>query len=270
MTRLRDIAPAYRLFFVDQFGVLHDGHRPYPGAIDALKRLHGDGRRVVVLSNSGKRSAPNEARIAALGFDRGDWDLFLSSGEVAWRMLADQPKSRRPRRCLILSRDRDASPIEGLGIGVTERAEDADLVLIAGSEAPERSLDDYHAVLEPAARRVVPALCVNPDMTMILPGRGYAFGAGRIAKLYEGLGGPVTWIGKPYPEIYRMAQTLCGLDGPALGIGDSIEHDIAGAKSIGADGALVLSGIHSGEDELESLYDEFGARPDHVLERFAW
>ena len=65
---------------------------------------------------------------------------------------------------------------------------DVDLVLIAGSEAPQRTLADYEALLaEPAARRV-PALCVNPDMTMLVPG-GHAFGAGRIARLYEALGG---------------------------------------------------------------------------------
>jgi HAD superfamily hydrolase (TIGR01459 family) len=266
-TRLRDLAPLYDIFFVDQFGVLHDGTRPYPGAVDALRRLHGEGRRVVVLSNSGKRSAANEARLAALGFDPSGWTLFLSSGEVAWRMLEARPADARPKRCLILSRDADASPIEGLGIAQTSSAEDADLVLIAGSEAPQRSLEDYRAVLSLAATRGVRALCVNPDVTMLVPG-GTAFGPGRIARLYEELGGTVTWIGKPHPDIYRAAFAIIGR-GRALGIGDSVEHDVVGAKAAGADAALVLGGIHAGDDP-ETLYNRYGAKADHVLAKFAW
>jgi len=270
LTRLRDLATAYRLFFVDQFGVLHDGRSPYPGAVEGLSRLHEAGASVVILSNSGKRSAANAERVARIGFDPSHWDLFLSSGEVAWRMLADMPSAKRPKSCLVLARDGDASPIEGLGIAVTDRAEEAGLVLIAGSEAPHRSLAAYEALLRPAVAAGAPALCVNPDMTMILPGGGYAFGAGRIAKLYEDLGGRVTWIGKPFPKIYETAMELTGLDGPAIGIGDSVEHDVAGAKGVGADAALVLSGIHAGEADLDAIYEEHGARPDFVMERFAW
>jgi HAD superfamily hydrolase (TIGR01459 family) len=267
MTRLRDLAPLYDIFFVDQFGVLHDGTRPYPGAVDALRRLNAGGRRVVVLSNSGKRSVANEARLSALGFDPSGWTLFLSSGEVAWRMLDARPAEERPKRCLVLSRDADASPIAGLGIAQTGSAETADLVLIAGSEAPQRTLDDYRALLSPAAARGVRALCVNPDMTMLVPG-GTAFGPGRIARLYEELGGSVTFIGKPHPEIYRAAFVLVGR-GRALGIGDSVEHDVVGAKAAGADAALVLGGIHAGEDPAP-LYARYGARADHLMERFAW
>jgi HAD superfamily hydrolase (TIGR01459 family) len=169
-----------------------------------------------------------------------------------------------------LARDGDTSPIDGLGIAPTDRPDDVDLVLIAGSEAPRRTLADYEALLaEPAARRV-PALCVNPDMTMLVPG-GHAFGAGRIARLYEALGGRVTWIGKPHPAIYRMAREMIGGAGlRALGIGDSIEHDVVGAKRAGADAAFILGGIHAGETDLEKLYEEHGGRPDFVLERFAW
>lgn len=269
-TRLSALAPLYSLFLVDQFGVLHDGRHPYQGAVEALQRLRTEGRRVVILSNSGKRSAGNEARMASLGFDPRSWDLFLSSGEVAWRLLADQAPADRPKRCLVLSRDGDTSPIDGLGIAATSRDDGVDLVLIAGSEAPDRSLDDYRALLAGPAGRGVPALCVNPDMTMLVEG-GTAFGAGRIARLYEELGAPVTFIGKPHPAMYRMAFELTGGSAEgALGIGDSIEHDIVGAKRVGAAAALVLGGIHAGETDLEAHYRAHKARPDHVLERFAW
>jgi ribonucleotide monophosphatase NagD (HAD superfamily) len=48
--------------------VLHDGQAPYPGAVDALSGLAAAGKKVALISNSGKRSAPNEERLVSLGF----------------------------------------------------------------------------------------------------------------------------------------------------------------------------------------------------------
>ena len=92
--------------------------------------------------------------------------------------------------------------------------------------------------------------------------------------MYAELGGKVEWIGKPYKEIYRAALDLVGnprLD-RVVGIGDSIEHDIVGAKNAGIASALVRSGILADLDQagLEALYRRRGARPDHVLSRFVF
>jgi hypothetical protein len=65
---LRDIADQFDLYFVDQYGVLHDGVAAYPGAVDGLARLASGGRKVIVLTNSGKGAPENLARLGALGF----------------------------------------------------------------------------------------------------------------------------------------------------------------------------------------------------------
>jgi HAD superfamily hydrolase (TIGR01459 family) len=271
---LSEIATGYEAFFVDQFGVLHDGSAPYPHAAETLLRLTGAGKRVVLLSNSGKRSAPNELRLERLGFSRQGWTDFLSSGEVAWSILAAELASEpRRRRCLLLARDGDRSPIEGLSIDVTDSGADCDLVLIAGSEGDARSLEDYHRLLAPAAARAVPAYCTNPDKQMLTP-LGLRFGAGAIAALYEELGGKVIWIGKPFPAIYSAARNMIGDMDPKriLCIGDSVEHDIAGALGAGLDSCLVTGGILQGLDRagLAALYAETGAVPDLVISGFRW
>ena len=79
---LAELADRFDVFVLDQFGVLHDGSTPYPGAVDALRLLKAAGKHILLLSNSGKRSAPNEARLVRLGFEPDSWDHFLSSGEV--------------------------------------------------------------------------------------------------------------------------------------------------------------------------------------------
>ena len=55
---------------LDQFGVLHDGKRAYPEAVEAVKRLAAGGVRVYILSNSSRRSHVALEKIEALGFPR--------------------------------------------------------------------------------------------------------------------------------------------------------------------------------------------------------
>ncbi len=275
-TRLADLVGVFDTFFVDQFGVLHDGQQPYDGAVAALRRIRDAAKRIVLLSNSGKRSRPNAERLTGLGFPPDCYDLLVTSGEVAWRMLADgrmslPRESERPLRCLLLERNGDGSAIAGLGYETVESGADADLVLIAGSEGDRLALADYRQRLEPAAGRNVPALCTNPDKIM-LTASGPCFGPGRIGELYEQLGGPVTWIGKPFPDIYRVAIEEVGVASTddILCIGDSVEHDIAGARRAGLTSALVRSGILAelSEAELAGIYARNGATPDFVVPAF--
>lgn len=70
-------------FIVDQWGIRHDGVRPYPGAIHYLLELRRAGKHVVVLSNSGRREAGNTRLMAKVGFDARLFDRFVSAGEDA-------------------------------------------------------------------------------------------------------------------------------------------------------------------------------------------
>jgi HAD superfamily hydrolase (TIGR01459 family) len=270
------LAERYETFLVDQFGVLHDGNAAYPGAIEALLRLKAAGKRVVLLSNSGKRAAPNEERLRRLGFPDGAWDLFLSSGEVAWRIfsgLEGEAPLAPGTSCLLLVRDGDRTAVEGLNLELADDGADADLVLIAGSEGDRFPLGHYRCLLEPAARTAVPCFCTNPDRIM-LTASGPRFGAGRIAELYEELGGVVRRIGKPHPQIYRTALATLGDPpvGTVLCIGDSVEHDLVGAKQAGLASALVRSGILAGlpEEALSETFARYHAAPDLILSHFSW
>jgi HAD superfamily hydrolase (TIGR01459 family) len=126
------IADRYDAFLIDQFGVLRDGRGPYPGAAETLARLKDAGKRIIVLSNSGKRSAENDRRLVELGFVAGSWDWFLTSGEVAWQILRREGGAGggTARKCLLISRDHDLSPIKGLDLERTDCGADADVFLL--------------------------------------------------------------------------------------------------------------------------------------------
>ena len=53
----------------------------------------------------------------------------------------------------------------------------------------------------------MPALCVNPDITMIRDGQ-LVPAPGAIAKLYEDLGGQVDYVGKPHGALFQHALVL--------------------------------------------------------------
>lgn len=267
------LAERYQVFLLDQFGVLHDGQAPYPGAVEALSALKRAGKTVVLISNSGKRARPNEDRLLKLGFAAGSWDHFVSSGEVAWRSFDDMAASgelRSGTKCLLISRDNDRTAIEGLPFVLTEAGEDAELVLISASEGDRHDLDHYRRLLAPAAARRVPCFCTNPDRIM-LTAVGPRFGAGEIADLYESLGGSVTCIGKPYPAIFDAALALAGEPdrASAVCIGDSVEHDVAGGNGAGVATALVLSGILADTPDLAAVFDEQQAWPDYITGSFS-
>ncbi|TPL87228.1 TIGR01459 family HAD-type hydrolase [Mesorhizobium sp. B2-3-12] len=268
------LAERYEVFLLDQFGVLHDGQTPYPGAVAALSTLKRAGKTVVLISNSGKRAGPNEDRLLKLGFAAGSWDHFVSSGEVAWRRFHEMAATgalRPGTKCLLISRDGDRSAIKGLPFALTEAGEDAELVLISASEGDRHDLDHYRRLLAPAAVRQVPCYCTNPDKVM-LTAVGPRFGAGEIADLYESLGGGVTRIGKPFPAIFDAALALAGEPERAsvVCVGDSVEHDIAGGNGVGIATALVSGGILADTADLAAVFDGHKVWPDYITGSFSF
>jgi HAD superfamily hydrolase (TIGR01459 family) len=274
LSRFVAIASSFKAVFFDQYGVLHNGRNPYPGAKDALAALKSRGVKIVVLSNSGRTGAANAERMTSLGFEPELYDFLITSGDVARTLLK---RGRFPAllapgaRCFVISTGGDDEFASALGVP-TAHSDDADLIVIAGSQADKVSLDAYRASLAPAARRGTPCICVNPDKLM-LTASGNAPGAGRIAEIYEELGGAVTWVGKPFPEIYRAAAELSQVQNPRdiLCVGDSVEHDIAGANRFGAFAALVRTGILAGlsDKELAAEIGRHEALPDYVIRNLA-
>lgn len=270
-TDLASLAHQYDAFLIDQFGVLLDGTGAYDGAPAALSALAQLGKKIVLLSNSGKRAAPNVARLTRLGFDPDSYLTVMSSGEAAFAELKGRIGKEIPLGASVWvhARDHDMSPVDGLELTPVEDAAAADLLIIAGSRADEFELAQYRSWLAPAAQRGVPAFCTNPDMKMLTP-LGTRFGAGAIATLYEELGGKVEWVGKPFPLIYRLAHDALGQAERVLCIGDSPEHDIAGGQAAGFATALVRTGLHADLSDIALLeHCRSTAVPDFIIPRFS-
>jgi hypothetical protein len=99
----------YDAFLLDQFGVLHDGQAPYPGALRLVQELYEAKKRLVILSNSSRRSDHTFDRLAKMGFDPDWFAGAITSGDVASCVLnigtdeiADSYEMMSPREFRLL------------------------------------------------------------------------------------------------------------------------------------------------------------------------
>lgn len=251
---ISDISDSYNAFILDQWGVLHNGEKPYDGVIDCLKELKARNKYVIILSNSGKRAEENREVLRNLGIGPNLYDEIVSSGEMTWQGLKAQDDGVFKdigSKCFLISRNGDRSIIDGLdNVQLVEDIEDADFLLISGSDAPNKTLvDHYEPILKAAIRRRLKAICANPDVRMVV-GNAYAHGPGMIARRYEDFGGVVTYIGKPHKPIFqhciKLLQARNIYPGDTVMIGDTMAHDIMGAAAVEIDTCLVKCGIHWG------------------------
>ncbi len=282
---LREIAEAFDGYIVDQWGVMHDGRTLFPGVVETFRELKARGKRIVLLSNSGRRAARNDARLREMGLDPTLIDGSVTSGEVTWQALArraEPPFSALGRRCFLLTRFGDREVVEGLDLELVEDPAEADFLLITGVDSPDKTLEDYLPIVERAAERGIPAICSNPDVVAPVAGK-LALAPGAVARRYEELGGSVTYVGKPGSRIYRAClEHLAGVPkSRILAVGDSLAHDIRGAGDAGIPRAFVISGIHreqfpAGSDpgelpeRVRKLAGEYGTSVDFVMHRLSW
>ncbi len=222
----------------------------------------------MLVTNSGKSAAANEARLARLGFARDLYTALVSSGEAARLGMADGafgPAFATGGKVHVVGRAGDDYGLERFSFVASDLA-DAEAVLILGSDAPRVSLDQYAERLRPAVARRLPALCANPDLLMLTKsGRQPAPGA--IAEVYQKLGGKVAYVGKPHPFIYAIAvRALAGVaPRRILAVGDSPLHDIAGAAQAGFATALVKTGLSAGRED-EELRRQGPVAPGYVFD----
>lgn len=250
---LEEIGDRFDVAVLDQYGVLHNGTEPYPFANAALDYLKEAGKPTVILSNSGRRAEYNGDRIRSLGVRLDANCMVETSGETCWRDLdtGQLSVSGSDRQALLpveaRSGDAERWAKGNRTVEIVAGLERADAVLLMGMPEPER-IDGVLSTFGEAVSRRLPLICSNPDR--MSPTRtGTLPSPGTLADRFGELGGEVIWYGKPYPKIFAAVQARYpGIDPKRiLMVGDSMEHDVAGAARAGWSTAFVRGGIHRDE-----------------------
>lgn len=271
LDRFAALAERYDGFVLDLWGVIHDGVKPYPGAVATLEALKRAGKRSVLLSNAPRRSGAAQAAMRAMGIADELYDGILTSGEavhLALRERRDPWFAALGRRFVHLGPERDRNVFDTLDLDEVDGPEQAEFVLNTGPDdhRPGQTVADFVPLLRRCRAANLPMICANPDLEVIRGGVRVIC-AGALAQEYAAMGGDVRSLGKPDPAIYPAVFAMLGITDRRriLAVGDALRTDIAGATAAGIDGAWVIGGIHA--EELGAVNGTLP--PAEVLERAA-
>lgn len=281
---IREIADEFDYFILDLWGLLHDGVKAYPGAVNCLESLKKAGKTCVPVSNSFYRSHNvRDCNLAPKGFAPRNFAGLLTAGEVALQTLN---RDYDRQMGFLLGDPEDHTDLtNAVNVHWTSSPDEAEFVLAAQTQDHYTLTHDEYEWLRHLAHRNLPMICANPDLS-VNQGTGHVvLCAGTLAQEYEKLGGQVTYCGKPYPEIYEQAHELMGRPDKnrMVALGDSLRTDIAGANGFGIAGIFNTTGMHReelhmgniAEADPEKLAAHIGQAPEEhkpygIISGFLW
>jgi HAD superfamily hydrolase (TIGR01459 family) len=276
ISSIAGLAQGYQAWIVDIWGVMHDGARAFDAAGEACRRFRAQGGVVLLLSNAPRPFSAVIPHMASLGVDPAAYDGGVTSGDATREMLA----AWQGRPVLHVGPARDTGLFEGLDIRLAD-ADTAEMILCSGLYDDTRETpDDYAGLFARLSSRGVPMICANPD---ILVGRGdkLVYCAGALAAAYAGVGGQVTYAGKPHLPIYQRARREIArikgqavADSKVLCIGDGIGTDLEGAHAAGLASVFIASPVSApnGIDaaSLAALFARRSFAPIAAMTALAW
>ena len=237
---LSEIQSEYECFFIDLWGVIHNGVNLFENVLDTLKFLKNEKKSIFFLTNAPRRSSVIKQQLFKFGLSNKLYDDVVSSGEITWQKL----KGKKKLRCYLIGPPRDFHLIEGLDVDVVKNPKLVDLIINTGPWGDKDSLENYKPILEELVNYNPLMICSNPDKTVIR-GNRFMICAGLLAEYYQKIGGKVEYYGKPYSEIYDYTYSIMKKrNEKILVIGDSLDNDIKGANLQNLDSLLITSGIH--------------------------
>jgi len=264
---LSEIYHKYDVFFIDLWGVVHNGIQLYPGAIEVLENLNRLNKRFVLLSNAPRPSKNVENFLLNLKMDKIFVKTVFTSGEAALKSLE---KNIYGEKFYHIGPKRDNDLFKGFEKN-KRSLEESDFILCTGFfENKEDSLDFYKDLLKKHTQ--LKMICTNPDL-VVHRGSKQEYCAGTLASLFHELGGKIIYFGKPHPEIYKF----CTNNGEkVLVIGDNIRTDIQGANNMNFDSLFIINGIHKDEflnttlENCEKVLKKYGVKANYYQERLTW
>ena len=238
--KLSEIYEKYSCFFVDLWGVIHNGIKLFQDARETLQVLKKNQKKIFFLTNAPRRSFIIKEQLEHFGIEPKLYDDVISSGEITWQKM----KEKKAFNCFLIGPPRDFHLVEGLNLNIVKDAKLVDIIINTGPWGDDDTLDNYIPILDELIKYNPLMICSNPDKTVIR-GEKFMICAGLLAEYYKKIGGKVEFYGKPHSEIYEFTYSkFRDTTSKVLVIGDSLENDIKGANFQNLDSLLITSGIH--------------------------
>jgi|TARA_B100001559_G_C16420536_1_gene584860 HAD superfamily hydrolase (TIGR01459 family) len=264
---LSQVQSRYDAFFIDLWGVMHNGIQLYPEAIKVLENLNKLNKRFVFISNAPRPSENVKRFLLKLKMNKILTKNVFTSGEAALNSLQ---KNTYGKNFFHLGPERDNSLFLGFEKN-KKNLENADFILCTGFlDFNENSLNYYKHMLNGYTH--LKMICTNPDL-IVHRGSVQEYCAGTLAEIFKKMGGQVIYFGKPYPDIYKFCIQS---NEKVLAIGDNIRTDIKGANNMKFDSLFITNGIHKNEfsdipqESYDKIMEKYNTKTNYYQERLIW
>ena len=268
---IKSIVDSYDLFFIDLWGVVHNGVKLYDHSIEVLEKLKIAKKEFVLLTNAPRPNYPVIKFLKTLGMNKFFENIF-TSGEAALKYLINEHKDEK---FFHIGSIRDYDLFEKFKHKKVSKIQDSNYILCTGLlEIHDRksylnvNLDFYKNLLaEYISKKMI---CTNPDL-IVDKGNTREYCAGTVAKLFEQINGKVIYFGKPYPPVYNLSANL--KNKKVLCIGDNLNTDIKGANIQNFDSLLITNGIHRKEileTELNKVLKKYEVNTHYIQKNLKW
>jgi len=247
---------AYDLAMLDLDGVVYVGGEAVPGAPAHLAAAREAGLPLAFITNNASRAPTTVAQhLTDLGVPADATDV-VTSAQAASRVLHDRLGDDAPVAVLGATGLRDA--LEAVGLTPVDVGDESARAVVTGYGP-----DVLWSQVMQAAVLVRDGLwwvASNTDAT-IPTDYGVAPGHGVLVDTLRRFSGvdPVV-AGKPARPLLDETVQRMGCDRPVM-VGDRLDTDIAGARALGLDSLLVMTGV-TGVAELAGAVPDL--RPTHV------
>ena len=243
---LRSIVINYDIFYIDLWGVIHNGIVLHEKAIQALEEISKAKKEYVLLTNAPRPNETVKLFLKKMGMDKEIRKKVYSSGEAALNYLK---KNYIGKKFYHIGPPRDFDLFIDLEKNKTKNISTSSYLLCTGLfEGQDEDLTYYKELFKDHLDKKM--ICTNPDL-IVDRGKKRELCAGSVALIFEKMGGQVVYFGKPFPEVYN--QSIDNKNKKALSIGDNLNTDIKGANLLNFDSLLISNGIHKDEINKEGI-----------------
>jgi HAD superfamily hydrolase (TIGR01459 family) len=243
---LRSIAENYDIFYIDLWGVIHNGINLHKNAIEALEEITKAKKQYVLLTNAPRPNKIVKSFLEKMGMNKEIRENVYSSGEAALSYLK---KNSLNEKFFHIGPPRDFDLFLDFKKNKMIEIEESSYLLCTGLfEGKGENLNYYKELLKDYTNKKM--ICTNPDL-IVDRGDKRELCAGSVALVFKEMGGKVVYFGKPFPEVYN--QSIDNKEKKVLSIGDNLNTDIKGANLLNFDSLLISNGIHKDEIKKEGI-----------------
>ena len=262
---LRSIVSKFDLFFIDIWGVIHNGIDLYKDSLEVLDKLDEIKKEYILLTNAPRPNLKVQKFLMKMGLDENKCKKVFTSGEASLNHLDSKWKNYKFYH---IGPPRDFDLFKLFKKNRVEKIENADFLLCTGLfDEHAENLEYYKKLFE--INTNIRMICTNPDL-IVDRGEKREFCAGSVAKIFENLGGKVDYFGKPYPLVYNQSTNT--RNKKVLCIGDNLNTDIKGANIQNYNSLFISGGIHKNEirDNMESLLKKYNVITNFTQFKLKW